>query len=131
MHPHNPPAARLQRSQIACRLGCNYHAKGIFLTWNRHVYRMVRRDLQKDTGIGATLVVLPSGVQKTWAEFQAGSHPLSIAYLLTEALYDRFVLRKHVQESQRGKVVARVNLAQMCAQIPCKCGSRGRRGFTD
>ena len=81
---------------------------------------------RKDAGVGAALVVLPGGVQKARAEAQAGGHALLVAHLVPEALDGRLVLGEHGQKSQRGKVVAGMNLIQMRAQNPGQRCARRR-----
>ncbi len=72
---------------------------------------------KKTPRVGPALVILPGGVQEARAEAQAGGHALFVAHLVPERWMRRLVLGEHGQVSQRGKVVAGVNLVEMRAQI--------------
>src|ERR1700694_2719538 len=117
-----PALAVGQNLEIAPSLCCLYYSESVLLSGNRQVLGIVACDLQEHAAVGAALISLSGGVQKTRPEAEARRHMFAVADGHAQGLQQRFVFRIHLDIAKEGKVVAGAKTRQMRAQITLKGG---------
>src|SRR5579864_9183755 len=116
MHTQRSPFAIGQHLKVSTGLRRLYGSECVLLPRNRQIDSIVAGNLQEHASVRAAFIGLSGGMQETRAKAQAGCNVLTIAHGMAHGLQCFFMRTVHLDESQQGHVIARIELAEMRPQ---------------
>src|SRR6476469_6761531 len=120
MHAQSAAPSFRQNLEIAASLRCLHDSECVLLAWHRELHRIVARDLQEDSSVGAAFIGLTGRMQKTRPKAEAGRNVLAIPHGVAYLLQRFFVLSIHLHIAENCEIICGFDSRQVSVEIAGK-----------